>query len=144
MVLSWILSLLTYQLPYASCVHIIIVVVSYLENTLQITEFITTTICNVDFTFRLRMRVRFVCVPFFPFLPFSCFVIGSWGPILRQSYDIMPKLRSTYDGRLIYETFYEGRKAFLGGTTYLPDRKIVWDSVCKLACEVPETNHSTS
>ena len=36
--------------------------------------------------------------------------------ILRQSYDyltIMPKLRSTYDGRLIYETSYEGRKAFL-------------------------------
>jgi len=37
--------------------------------------------------------------------------------ILRQSYDyltIMPKLRSTYDKRLIYKTSYEGRKAFLG------------------------------
>jgi len=36
--------------------------------------------------------------------------------ILRQSYDyltIMPKLRSTYDGRLIYKTSYKGRKAFL-------------------------------
>jgi len=37
--------------------------------------------------------------------------------ILRQSYDylytVMPKLRSTYDGRLIYKTSYEGRKAFL-------------------------------
>jgi len=36
--------------------------------------------------------------------------------ILRQSYDyltMMPKLRSTYDGRLIYKTSYEGRKAFL-------------------------------
>ena len=36
--------------------------------------------------------------------------------ILRQSYDyltIMRKLRSTYDGRLMYETSYEGRKAFL-------------------------------
>ena len=35
--------------------------------------------------------------------------------ILRQSYDyltIMPKLRSTYDGRLIYKTSYEGRNAF--------------------------------
>jgi len=35
--------------------------------------------------------------------------------ILRQSYDyltIMPELRSTYDGRLIYKTSYEGRKAF--------------------------------
>jgi len=37
--------------------------------------------------------------------------------ILRQSYDyltIMPKLRSTYDERLICKTSYEGRKAFLG------------------------------
>jgi len=36
--------------------------------------------------------------------------------ILRHSYDyltIMPTLRSTYDGRLIYKTSYEGRKAFL-------------------------------
>ena len=36
--------------------------------------------------------------------------------ILRQSYDClttMPKLRSTYYGRLIYKTSYEGRKAFL-------------------------------
>ena len=35
--------------------------------------------------------------------------------ILRQSYDcltIMPKLQSTYYGRLIYQTSYEGRKAF--------------------------------
>ena len=37
--------------------------------------------------------------------------------ILRQSYDyltIMPKLRLTYDRRLIHKTSYEGRKAFLG------------------------------
>ena len=36
--------------------------------------------------------------------------------ILRQSYDyltIMPKLLSTYAGRLIYKTSHEGRKAFL-------------------------------
>ena len=36
--------------------------------------------------------------------------------ILRQSYDylmIMPKLRSTYDERLIYKTSCEGRKAIL-------------------------------
>jgi len=34
--------------------------------------------------------------------------------ILRQSYDyltIMPKLRSTYDGRLIYKTSYNEREA---------------------------------
>ena len=34
--------------------------------------------------------------------------------ILRQSYDfltIMPMLRSTYDGRLIYKTSYDGSKA---------------------------------
>jgi len=37
--------------------------------------------------------------------------------ISRQSYDylmIMPKLRSTYDRRLIHRTSYEGLKAFLG------------------------------
>ena len=36
--------------------------------------------------------------------------------ILRQSYDrltIMPKLPSTYDGRLIYKTSYKERKALL-------------------------------
>jgi len=36
--------------------------------------------------------------------------------ILRQSYDyltIMPKLRSTYDKRLIYKTSYKERTAFL-------------------------------
>jgi len=36
--------------------------------------------------------------------------------ILRQSYDyltMMPKLRSTYDGRLICRTFYKEREAFL-------------------------------
>jgi len=36
--------------------------------------------------------------------------------ILQQSYDyltIMPRLRSTYDGRLIYRTSYAGRTAFL-------------------------------
>ena len=37
--------------------------------------------------------------------------------ILRQSYDYpttMPKLRSTYDKRLIYKTSYKEREAFLG------------------------------
>jgi len=36
------------------------------------------------------------------------------GPIYKISYDnltIMPKLRSTYDGRLIYKTSRKGRKA---------------------------------
>ena len=36
--------------------------------------------------------------------------------ILRQSYDyltIMPKLRLTYNGRLIYKTSYERRTPFL-------------------------------
>jgi len=44
-----------------------------------------------------------------------------WGLINKISYDslndyltIMPKLRSSYDGRLIYKTSHEGRKAFLG------------------------------
>jgi len=57
------------------------------------------------------------------------------GPIYTISYDnltIMPKLRSSYNGRLIYQTSYEECKAFLG-TIYLQNRKIVRDSVRKLA-----------
>ena len=52
--------------------------------------------------------------------------LGDQGPdlqnILRQSYDyltIMPKLRSTYDRRLIQKTSYEGRKAFLGYNSHV-------------------------
>ena len=48
--------------------------------------------------------------------------------ILRQSYDyltIMPKLRSTYDGRLICKTSYKECKAFLRYTTHLQSHKIV-------------------
>ena len=51
--------------------------------------------------------------------------------ILRQSYDyltIIPKLRSTYDGRLIYQTSYEERKAFLMYTIYMQNHKIVADT----------------
>jgi len=39
---------------------------------------------------------------------------GTWGPIYKISYDyltIMPKLRSTYDGCLIYKTTYNEWKA---------------------------------
>jgi len=64
--------------------------------------------------------------------------------ILQQSYDyltIMPKLRSTYDGRLIYETSCKERKAFLA-TIYLQNRKIVRDSVRELAHDIPERNFS--
>ena len=46
------------------------------------------------------------------------------GPIYKISYDnltIMPKLRSTYDERLIYKTSYERCKAFL-----------MYDSLAKL------------
>jgi len=55
---------------------------------------------------------------------------------------IMPKLRSTYDGHLIYKTSYEGHKVFLG-TIYLQSCKIVWDSVRKLAYDIPKRNFST-
>jgi len=68
----------------------------------------------------------------------SCFfdsqcilVLRQLGPnlqnILRQSYDnltIMPKLRSTYDERLIYKTAYEGHRLFLG-MIHLQSCKIV-------------------
>jgi len=55
----------------------------------------------------------------------------------------MPELRSTHDGRLIYETSYEKRKAFLRYTIRLQNRKIVWDSVRKLADDIPRINLST-
>ena len=53
--------------------------------------------------------------------------------IVQQSYNylmILPMLWLTYDGRLIYETSYEGRK-------------IVWDTACKLAYNIPNRNLST-
>jgi len=43
-------------------------------------------------------------------------LVQTRGPIYKICYDylmIMPKLRSTHDGRLIYKTSYEGHKAFL-------------------------------
>ena len=48
----------------------------------------------------------------------------------------MQKLRSTYDGRLIHKTSYEERKVFLS-TIHSQNRKIVWDSVRKLAIQYP-------
>jgi len=57
----------------------------------------------------------------------------------------MPKLRSNYDSRLIYEKCYrsyEGRKAFLG-TIHLQNPKNVRDSVRKLAYDTPKKNIST-
>ena len=55
----------------------------------------------------------------------------------------MPKLRSTYDGRLIYKTSYtKGARLFLG-TIRLQKRKIVSDSVRKLAYDIPERKLST-
>ena len=54
----------------------------------------------------------------------------------------MLKLRSTYDGRLIYETSDEGARHFFG-TVHLQNRKIVWDSAYKLAYDIPESNLST-
>ena len=67
----------------------------------------------------LAVRTAFPAQHVRPSGVLSCWPDGQ-GPdlqnILRQSSDyltIMPKLRSTYDGRLIYKTSYEGRKAFL-------------------------------
>ena len=55
--------------------------------------------------------------------------------ILRQSYDyltIIPKLRSTYDGRLIYKTsYYTEWKAF-HNKIHVQNRNIVSNSVRKL------------
>ena len=50
----------------------------------------------------------------------------------------MPKLRSTYNGRLIYKTSYNEREAF-----HVQNRNIVGDSVRKLAYDIPERNFNT-
>ena len=39
--------------------------------------------------------------------------IYNYGAGFTKYLTIMPNLRSTYDGRLIHKTSYEGRKAFL-------------------------------
>jgi len=66
----------------------------------------------------------------------------SKGPIYKISYDnlTMSNLRSNDDGRLIYKTSYEGRKAF-HGHEFTCKIVIVWDSV--LAYEIPKRNLST-
>ena len=56
----------------------------------------------------------------------------------------MPKLRSTYDGRLIFKTSREVRKAVLAGTIRVQNREIVWDSVRKLTCDIPTRCKSLS
>ena len=70
-------------------------------------------------TVTLQLHYFDVCCGFVVKLVPNCAAVDL-GPdlqnILRQSDDyltIMPKLRSTYDGRLIYETSYEEREAFL-------------------------------
>ena len=56
----------------------------------------------------------------------------------------MPKLRSTYDGRLIYKTPYNEWKTLLFiGKIHVQNRNIVGDSVSKLAYDIPERNFST-
>ena len=68
------------------------------------------------------------------------------GPIYKIYYlTIMPKLRSTCDGRLIYKTSYKERKAFLRydlGTTHLQSCKIVFPR--ESAYDIPERNLCTS
>jgi len=71
-----------------------------------------------DATWRIRSNVpRATVMRLYTELLRRTLVLKCWGPIYKISYDyltIMPKLRSTYDGRLIHKTSYEGRKAFLG------------------------------
>jgi len=68
------------------------------------------------------------------------------GPIYKIYYlTIMPKLRSTCDGRLICKTSYKERKAFLRydlGTTHLQSCKIVFPR--ESAYDIPERNLCTS
>ena len=65
--------------------------------------------------------------------------------ILRLSCDyrtIMPKLRSTYDGRLITKHLTINGKLFIG-KIHVQNRNIVRDSVRKLAYDILERNFST-
>jgi len=66
--------------------------------------------------------------------------------ILRQSYDhltIMPKLRWTYHGCLIYKTFYKKDARLFLGKIHLQNHNIVRDSVRKLAYDILKRNLTT-
>ena len=92
--------------------------------------------------FSKMAAVRHLGFVIFNFLPV-------WGPIYKISSDnlmiyltIMPKLRSTYDRRVIYKTFHKRRKAF-SRTIHLQNRKIIRDNVRKLAYNIPKRTLST-
>ena len=69
--------------------------------------------------------------------------------ILRQSYDyvtIMPKLRSTYDGRVVYKKILRITQVCSWGTIHLRNRKIVFSEIVfvhKLIRYFPKRNLST-
>jgi len=72
-------------------------------------------------------------------------VPDTWGLIYKISYDnltIMPKLRSTYDVRLIYKTSYSEWKDFIA-KIHVQNRNIVGNRVRKLAYDIPDRNFST-
>jgi len=50
----------------------------------------------------------------------------------------MPKLRSTYDGRLIYKKNLTKKARFFLGTIHLQNCKIILESVRKLTHDIPE------
>ena len=54
--------------------------------------------------------------------------------ILRLSYDSAKVALDLYDGGLIYRTSYEERRIFL------QNRKIIGDSVCIFAYDIPKRN----
>jgi len=55
----------------------------------------------------------------------------------------MQKLRSTYDGRLIYKTSWGMNEQLFIGKIHVQNRDIVGDSVRKLAYDIPERYFST-
>jgi len=55
--------------------------------------------------------------------------------------DLQNILRQSYNRRIIYKTSYEGHRLFLG-TIHLHNHRIVWDSNCKLAYDIPKRNVS--
>jgi len=95
------------------------------------------TQCSAETTAHtIDRRPTLLHLPFLPCITYrqvSKYIGPDLQNILRQSsYD---KLRSTYDGRLIDKTSYEGRKAF--AKYNLQNRKFVWDDVRTLAHDIP-------
>ena len=102
----------------AACSVVIPIVCHLYLISLSLSLSLSSWLGNLSFSLMPHIHLTILIPARWSATSFS-FLTGQ-GPdlqnILRQSYDyltIIPKLRWTYDGRLIYKTSYEERKAFL-------------------------------